>query len=85
MTSTVFDESNKSGLRQEDFKATVQDKETNLYILKNPLGMEVAVTNYGCAVLSIMVPDKEGKYANVVQSHDSIQHVINSPDRKSVV
>ena len=66
MMSTVFVESNKSGLKQEDFKATVQGKETDLYILKNPLGMEVAVTNYGCAVLSIMVPDKQGEYANVV-------------------
>ena len=80
MTSTIFDENNKSGLKREDFKTTVQGKETDLYILKNHLGMEVAVTNYGCAVLSIMVPDKEGQYANVVQSHDSIQHVINSPE-----
>ena len=42
--------------------------------------MEVAVTNYGCAILSIMVPDKNGKYANVVLGHDSIEHVINSPE-----
>jgi len=42
--------------------------------------MEVAVTNYGCAILSIMVPDKQGKYANVVLGHDSIDHVINSPE-----
>ena len=28
--------------------------------------MEVAVTNYGCAILSIMVPDKNGKFANVI-------------------
>ena len=80
MTNTIFDENNRSGLRREDFQATVQGKETNLYILKNPLGMEVAVTNYGCAILSIMVPDKEGVYANVVQSHDSIQHVIDSAE-----
>ena len=42
--------------------------------------MEVAVTNYGCAILSIMVPDKNGKYANVILGHDSIDHVINSPE-----
>lgn len=42
--------------------------------------MEVAVTNYGCAILSIMVPDKNGKYANVVLGHDSIDHVVNSPE-----
>ena len=42
--------------------------------------MEVAVTNYGCAILSIMVPDKNGKFANVILGHDSIEHVINSPE-----
>ena len=42
--------------------------------------MEVAVTNYGCAILAIMVPDKDGKYANVVLGHDSIDHVVNSPE-----
>lgn len=40
--------------------------------------MEVAVTNYGCAILSIMAPDKNGKYANVILGHDSIDHVINN-------
>ena len=80
MTSSFQEDNNKSGLKRKDFKTTVQGKETDLYILKNPLGMEVAVTNYGCAVLSIMVPDRQGNYANVVQSHDSIEHVINSPE-----
>ena len=42
--------------------------------------MEVAVTNYGCAILSIMVPDKNGKYANVILGHDSIDRVVNSPE-----
>ena len=51
-----------------------------MFILKNAQGMEVAVTNYGCAILSIMVPDKNGKYANVVLGHDNIEHVINSPE-----
>ena len=27
-----------------------------------------------------MVPDKNGNYANVIQSHDSIQSLINSPE-----
>ena len=29
---------------------------------------------------SIMVPDKDGKYANVILGHDSIDHVVNSPE-----
>ena len=80
MSSTTSTENNKSGLNRVDFQKTIQDKSTDLYILRNKNGMEVAVTNYGCTILSIMVPDKNGEYANVVLGHDSIEHVIHSPE-----
>ena len=80
MTDTTPTESNLSGLDRKDFQKNINNKKTDLYILKNAQGMEVAVTNYGCALLSIMVPDKNGKYANVILGHDSIEHVINSPE-----
>ena len=68
------------GLKREDFQTTVNGKATDLYILKNKLGNEVAITNYGGAIVAIMVPDKDGNYANVIQGHDNIQDVINSPE-----
>ena len=71
-------ENNLSGLKREDFQKEIDGKKTDLFILKNKCGNEVALTNYGGALLSIMVPDKDGKYANVVQGHDSIDHVVNS-------
>ena len=71
MINTTPTESNLSGLNQKDFQKDINNKKTDLFILKNAQGMEVAVTNYGCAILSIMVPDKNGKYANVVLGHDS--------------
>jgi aldose 1-epimerase len=71
---------NISGLRREDFKKTINGKQTDLYILRNNKGMEMAVTNYGCAILSMMTPDKNGKYANVILGHDSIDQVVNSPE-----
>ncbi|MCD7901295.1 MAG: galactose mutarotase [Bacteroides sp.] len=80
MVSTNSTEDNISGLKRIDFQKIVKGKKTDLFILKNPKGMEVAVTNYGCALLSIMVPDKEEKYANVLLGHDSLDHVINSPE-----
>ncbi|MDR0989545.1 MAG: galactose mutarotase [Prevotellaceae bacterium] len=80
MTDTVSTEKNKSGLSRKDFQRDIAGKPTDLYILKNKRGMEMAVTNYGCAILSIMVPDKDGNYANVVLGHDSIEHVIHSPE-----
>lgn len=80
MNNTFPTEGNLSGLSREDFQKDINNKKTDLFILKNNLGMEVAVTNYGCAILSIMVPDKNGKYANVILGHDSIDRVINSPE-----
>jgi aldose 1-epimerase len=71
---------NVCGLKREDFQATINGKKTDLYILRNKLGNEVAVTNYGGAIVAIMVPDKEGRMANVIQGHDNIQDVINSPE-----
>lgn len=69
-----------SGLKRENFQAVVQGKETDLYTLTNSKGMEVSITNYGGALVAIMVPDREGKMANVIQGHDSIKGVIESPE-----
>lgn len=68
------------GLKRKDFQTTVNGKKTDLYILKNRKGYEVAVTNYGGAIVAIMVPDKDGNVANVIQGHDNIQDVINSSE-----
>lgn len=68
------------GLKRKDFQTTINGKQTDLYILKNSLGNEVAITNYGGALVAIMVPDRNGNYANVIQGHDNIQDVVNSPE-----
>lgn len=71
---------NACGLKREDFQTTVNGKKTDLFILRNSEGNEVAITNYGGAIVAIMVPDKDGKRANVIMGHDNIQDVINSPE-----
>lgn len=68
------------GLNKKDFQTTINGKNTDLFILRNASGNEVAVTNYGGAIVAIMVPDKNGQPANVIQGHDNIQDVINSPE-----
>lgn len=81
MTNTISTaEPNLSGLERKAFQQEIQGKKTDLFVLRNKQGMEMAVTNYGCAILSIMVPDKNGKMANVILGHDSIDHVVNSPE-----
>ncbi len=71
---------NLCGLKREDFQTAINGKKTDLYILKNKLGKEVAITNYGGALVAIMVPDKDGNDANVIHGHGNIQDVINSPE-----
>lgn len=71
---------NICGLKRSDFQTTIENKQTDLYILRNSLGNEVAITNYGGAVVAIMVPDKNGVKANVIQGHDNINDVISSPE-----
>lgn len=80
MNNTFYQENNLCGLKRADFQKNIEGKETDLFILSNDNGAEMAITNYGGAILAVMVPDKDGKLANVVQGHDSIDHVINSPE-----
>lgn len=55
-----------SGLKRTDFQTEVDGQLTDLFVLKNKNGMEVCVTNYGGRVVSIMVPDRHGKFEDVV-------------------
>ncbi len=78
--ANTTEKANLCGLNRKDFQTTVNGKKTDLYILKNRKGYEVAVSNYGGAIVAIMVPDKDGKVANVIEGHDSIQSILNSPE-----
>ena len=71
----------KCGLKKEAFQAVIDGKKTDLYILTNKNGYEVALTNFGGHLAAIMAPDKDGKFQNIVQGHDSIDSLRNSPEK----
>lgn len=68
----------QSGLRVEDFRTQIDGKETSLCILTNKSGVEVTVTNYGAKIVSLMVPDKNGRLTDVVTGHRSIHDYLTS-------
>ncbi len=68
------------GLKREDFQTTIDGKQVDLFVLRNEENHEVAITNYGGALVAIMVPDRYGKCANVVQGHDNIREVVDGPE-----
>jgi len=71
-----------SGLDAAKFDTVINEKPVKLYTLKNASGMEVCVTNYGGRVVSLVVPDKDGKPTDVVLGFDNIAQyadTLNSP------
>ena len=63
-----------------NFKRTINGKAVDLYLLKNKNNVTVAITNYGGRLVSIMVPDKNGKLTDVILGHDSLQAYIKVKD-----
>lgn len=71
-----------SGLDPMAFDTVINEKQVKLYTLKNSNGMEVCITNYGGRVVSLVVPDKDGKPTDVVLGFDNIAQyadTLNSP------
>ena len=67
-----------TALRQSDFETVIDGKKTSLYTLKNKNGVETAITNYGGRVVSLLVPDRDGKLADVVLGFSSIKDYVNA-------
>lgn len=72
--SAAADSSTSSSVQipsAENFQTTIDGKQTNLYVLKNG-NMQVAVTNYGARIVSIIVPDKNGNPTDVAVGYDNV-------------
>lgn len=67
-----------SGLNPTKFETLVDgNKAVKLYTLKNAAGMEVCITNFGGRLVSIMVPDKDGKMTDVILGFDNVSDYQN--------
>ncbi|WP_077155549.1 aldose epimerase family protein [Bacteroides bouchesdurhonensis] len=78
-TPKAEEKTTDSGLLQSNFQTEVDGKKTDLYVLRNKNNMEVCITNFGGRIVSVMVPDKDGKMQDVVLGFDSIQDYISKP------
>ena len=59
-----------------------------LYRLRNANDLEIAITNFGAIVTSIMVPDRDGKFADIVLGFNDIESYVktaNAPYLGAVV
>ncbi|MEO0293499.1 MAG: aldose epimerase family protein [candidate division WOR-3 bacterium] len=67
------------GVQKENFGTTPKGDSITLYTLRNTKGMEVKVMEFGATLVSIKVPDKKGKFEDIILGFDSLIDYINDP------
>jgi aldose 1-epimerase len=75
--SSIAAQSNPHLSITSKFWGKTDGKEVRLYTLVNSKGMIVEISNYGGIVKSIVAPDRNGKFENIVLGFDSLQQYEN--------
>jgi aldose 1-epimerase len=60
-------------ITQKPFGKTKGGEEATLYTVSNNAGMKVSFTDYGANIVSIIVPDKNGNYADVALGYKDLK------------
>ena len=66
-------------LSEQPFGRTPGGDNVNLYNLSNDSGIEVSITNYGGAITSIKVPDRNGQIADVALGYETLGEYVKHP------
>ena len=64
-----------SGIKVKDFDSI------KLYSLKNKVGTEVKITNYGATITSIIVADRNGNFSDIALGYNSLEGYVNAVDK----
>lgn len=64
-------------IERKNFQKVHNDKQIDLFTLKNENGLEATITNFGGKVVSLLVPDREGKLADIVLGYETIDEYLN--------
>lgn len=52
----------------------------DIYTLKNAGGMTAAIMTYGCRIVRLLTPDKNGRFGDVVLGHDTFEEYLKPGD-----
>ena len=66
----------RMNIEKAEFGKTKQGDVAHIYTLTNANGCEARITNYGGIVVSLKVPDKTGKLADVVLGYETLDKYI---------
>ena len=60
------------GVVKSNFGKTKDGKKATLYTIENKNGMKVSFCDYGAAIVSIVVPDRDGKFEDIALGYDDV-------------
>jgi aldose 1-epimerase len=66
-------------LTKQEFGFVPNDNKAYIYTLTNHRGTQVSITNYGGAITSIKVPDRNGAIADVVLGYETLAEYVKNP------
>jgi len=64
-------------ITSKPFGQTADGKQAGIFTLTNKNGLVAQITNFGGIVTSLLVPDRDGKFADVVLGFDDLEGYIN--------
>ncbi len=67
------------GYTKTEFGRTAAGEPVYRYTLTNEQGVSASFTNLGAIWLTMMVPDREGRMADVVLGYDTVDHILTGP------
>jgi aldose 1-epimerase len=72
LASSLSSQGMRGTIKKESFGKTTGGEQIDLYMLSNKKGMEVSITNFGATVVTLKVPDRAGKAADIVLGYDTL-------------
>jgi len=78
--NTTSETADMSILDSSKFDTLLEGKKVGLYQLENKNQVKASFTNYGGRIISLTVPDKDGKMTDVVVGFNSIDDYVNTSE-----
>src|SRR5215213_5296278 len=73
VSSTLIESVPRAAPQREPFGTMPDGTPVEIFVLKNSSGMEVRTIPYGAVIVSIRVPDRAGRFDDVVIGHDRLE------------
>jgi aldose 1-epimerase len=63
---------------RQSFGTVTGGEQADIFTLTNANGMRVEITNYGCKIVRLFVPDKNGQFNDIVLGFDNIESYLKT-------